>query len=162
PDGVLDGMFAAYVTLLEALVTDETAWVSPPPALMPAEQVAVRAAANATEGEASGATLHGRFFERAARHADRIALCWGDDRTMTHGALARRALRVAAALTGDGVAAGDAVAVSLAKGPDQVAAVLGVLAAGGVYVPVGVDQPVVRRDRIVERSGAKVVVDVAW
>ena len=36
---------------------------------------------------------------------------------------------------------GDPVAITIAKGPGQIIAVLGVLAAGGVYVPVGVDQP---------------------
>ncbi|MEV4203212.1 amino acid adenylation domain-containing protein, partial [Micromonospora globbae] len=40
----------------------------------------------------------------------------------------------------------------------QVVAVLGVLAAGGVYVPVGVDQPAARRDRILTRAGVRTIV----
>ena len=37
------------------------------------------------------------------------------------------------------------MAVTLPKGADQITAVLGVLAAGAAYVPVGVEQPAVRR-----------------
>jgi amino acid adenylation domain-containing protein len=48
--------------------------------------------------------------------------------------------------------------VTLGKGPEQVAAVLGVLAAGGTYVPVGVDQPVQRRGRIYRDAGVRLVV----
>jgi amino acid adenylation domain-containing protein len=55
---------------------------------------------------------------------------------------------VAARLVADGVRPGDTVAVTIAKGPDQITAVLGVLAAGAAYVPVGVDQPDLRRDEI--------------
>jgi amino acid adenylation domain-containing protein len=72
--------------------------------------------------------------------------------------LADRALRVAAALVSVGVGVGDVVGVTVRRGPEQVAAVLGVLAAGGVYVPVGVDQPVVRRERIFAAAGVRCVV----
>jgi amino acid adenylation domain-containing protein len=51
------------------------------------------------------------------------------------------------------------VGVCLPKGPDQIAAVLGVLAAGGVYVPVGVDQPGMRRATILAAAGTVTVLD---
>ncbi|WP_346055811.1 hypothetical protein [Amycolatopsis dongchuanensis] len=38
-------------------------------------------------------------------------------------------------------------------------AVLGVFAAGAAYVPVGVDQPAARRDRILATAGVRVVLD---
>ncbi|EBR5147985.1 AMP-binding protein, partial [Salmonella enterica] len=44
------------------------------------------------------------------------------------------------------------MAITLEKGPQQIIAVLAVLAAGAVWLPVGVHQPVARRDRIM-RSG---------
>ncbi|MEV7028391.1 amino acid adenylation domain-containing protein, partial [Kitasatospora sp. NPDC093558] len=50
------------------------------------------------------------------------------------------------------------VAVTLPKGPDQIAAVLGVLAAGAAYLPVGVDQPAARRERIHGLAGVRLVV----
>ncbi|WP_449066834.1 AMP-binding protein, partial [Planomonospora algeriensis] len=76
-----------------------------------------------------------------------------DAGVVTYGELAERALGVAGWLRASGVVPGDAVGVVLPKGADQVVAVLGVLAAGGVYVPVGVDQPVVRRESMLARAG---------
>ncbi|WP_444543636.1 amino acid adenylation domain-containing protein [Nocardia otitidiscaviarum] len=75
--------------------------------------------------------------------------------TLTYGELAAQALAVAGALRAAGVRPGDAVAVQLPKGPDQIVATVGVLAAGGVYVPIGFDQPAARRAEII-RTGAVV------
>src|SRR5690606_9765718 len=44
------------------------------------------------------------------------------------------------------------------KGHRQVPAVLGVLAAGATYLPIGEDQPAARRDTILQRGGARVVI----
>jgi yersiniabactin nonribosomal peptide synthetase len=51
--------------------------------------------------------------------------------------------------------------VTLPRGPGQVAAVLGVLLAGGVYVPVGVEQPAARRGRIYAAAGVRAVLTSA-
>ena len=47
--------------------------------------------------------------------------------------------------------------VRIAKGPRQLTALLGVLAAGAAWVPLGADQPATRRSRILERADATVV-----
>jgi mycobactin phenyloxazoline synthetase len=57
-------------------------------------------------------------------------------------------LTLAAALRARGVRVGDAVAVMGPKTAEQVPALLGILAAGGVYLPIGVDQPRDRAERI--------------
>ncbi|MEJ8668137.1 amino acid adenylation domain-containing protein [Streptomyces sp. MS1.AVA.1] len=77
-------------------------------------------------------------------------------RRLSYGELADRSLRAAGALVERGVRSGDTVAVSLPKGPDQLTAVLGVLAAGAAYVPIGVEQPAARRDRIRTTAGFRV------
>ncbi|WP_430785144.1 amino acid adenylation domain-containing protein [Actinoplanes sp. G11-F43] len=152
--GVLDAMFAAYTETVGRLA--DTDWERPPIPLLPAGQAAVRRAANETAGPMPDSLLHDRFFTLAARDPDAEALLWrGGSRT--RGELADDALRIAAALTGHGVRPGDTVGVSLPKGPDQIAAVLGVLAAGGVYVPIGVDQPAIRRDRMHRVAGLRAV-----
>ncbi|MFI9804301.1 amino acid adenylation domain-containing protein [Streptomyces sp. NPDC052301] len=157
PAGVLDTMFQAYTTLLRSLAADD--WSGPPHIPLPHSQLRCRTEANSVTRRESGRLLHQEFFTRAAERADAPALLWGSDGRLGHGELAERALRVAGALVTHGVRPGSPVVVTAPKGPDQIAAVLGVLAAGGTYVPVGVDQPRERRARIHGLSGAVLALD---
>ena len=158
PEGMLDAMFGAYARLLRWLAAPETDWEGPLPSLLPAEQRAVRAKVNATIGPESARLLHEGFFARAAEEPDRLALAWGDDGQLSYGQLAERARRLAGALVEHGLRPGEPVAVTLPKGPDQVVAVLAILYAGGAYVPVGVDQPPRRRERIYASAGIRLLV----
>ncbi|MCI3275399.1 amino acid adenylation domain-containing protein [Streptomyces cylindrosporus] len=153
PAGLIDAMFAAFHGLVTRLGTDDGIWEQPVPALLPPEQSAVRAAVNATAAPRSHRLLHQAFFERAAEHPDAPALLWGAEGALSYGELADRALRTAAALRERGTRPGDTVAVSLPKGPDQLTAALGVLAAGAAYVPIGIEQPAARRERIQATAG---------
>jgi yersiniabactin nonribosomal peptide synthetase len=160
PDGLIDAMFGAYVGLLRRLGTGP-AWVEPLPPMLPAGQARIRAAVNETAGPAPEQPLHAGFFEQAALHPERNALLWRGGGTLAYATLADRALRIAALLGEHGVEPGDAVAVTLPRGPDQIAAVLGVLAAGAAYVPVGIDQPAGRRTRIFRNAGVRVALTPA-
>jgi amino acid adenylation domain-containing protein len=158
-EGVLDAMFGAYRELLHWLGSSESDWGGRLPELLPRDQGAVRAAVNMTRGEESGRLLHEDFFAWAEREPDAAAVMWGEAGCWSYGETAHRALQLAALLRQKGVRSGDTVGVSLAKGPAQVVAVLGVLAAGGVYVPVGLEQPPARRQRIFDSAGIRTIVD---
>lgn len=100
--------------------------------------------------------IHQGFFITAQRNPELEALLWdenGSIRTMTYGELADKALRLAAFFLEKGIKPGEAVAVSIPRGPNQVIAVLAVLAAGAAYVPIGIAQPVGRRERIYRIGG---------
>jgi amino acid adenylation domain-containing protein len=155
PDGLLDAMFDAYRRLLAWLADNE--WTTPTPTLLPAAQQAVRDRVNRTAGPLPERRLHEEFFDLARRHPDRPALLWDTDRNRRYGELADQALRIGAALVERGLRPAEPVAVTLPRGPDQIAAVLGILAAGGSYVPVGVEQPAARRARIYRRAGVRLV-----
>ncbi|GGO10057.1 hypothetical protein GCM10010116_20240 [Microbispora rosea subsp. aerata] len=158
PDGMLDAMMSAYEALVRGLLAGD--WESALPEIpLPAAQRERRAEVNSDTRPLTGNLLHTAFFEHAAERAGRPALLWGDDEVMTHDELARRALGIAGALAQRGVGRGSYVAVIAPKGPQQIAAVLGVLAAGAAYVPIGVDQPAERRARILELSGAALILD---
>ena len=157
PDGMIADMFDAYCSAVSSLAASD--WSEPFPDLLPPSQRAARAEANSEGADLGGGTLHGRFFARAQAEPDAPALRWGADGEATYGELAGRALRIAGGLAAAGVGEGDRVAVRLPKGPGQVAAVLGVLAAGAAYVPVGVSQPEARAALILEQAGASLCVD---
>ncbi|MDV6287249.1 AMP-binding protein [Streptomyces sp. UP1A-1] len=156
-EGVLDAMFSAYGRLLRHLVTDD--WRAPLPDLVPASQYERRAAQarRAALEPVAPRTLHEPFFTRATTAPDRTALVTTAGEEVTYGALAAQALRVAAALGDAGVRPGDLVAVTLPKGPEQIAAVLGVHAVGAAYVPLSLEQPAARRERVHATAGFDVV-----
>jgi len=156
PDGLLDTLFDAYGALLDALAGDD--WTAPVAARLPAAQERVRATVNDSGAPAPARRLHDAVLARAARQPDRPALLWGEDGRLSYGELAGRALRLAAGLRAGGIGRGDLVAVTLPKGPDQAVAVLGVLAAGAAYVPIGIAQPPLRRARLCRQAGIRAVI----
>ncbi|ROO60470.1 amino acid adenylation domain-containing protein [Micromonospora sp. Llam0] len=155
PPGVLDDMFGAYLALVTALA--DSPWDAPAPTALPSDQVRQRQLVNATAAPERERTLHLPFFAMARDDPDEPAVVDHTGAVLTRGQLADKALRVAALLRAKGVSPAEPVAVSLPKGPDQIVAVLGVLAAGAAYVPVGVDQPPARRDRTLATADARIV-----
>ncbi|MBF6332578.1 non-ribosomal peptide synthetase [Nocardia transvalensis] len=163
PEGMIDAMFACYTAAIGRLA-DEAGWSAEAAVRLPVEQALVRARVNATDGPVSGRCLHQGFFDHAATAPDDVAVVWGlgaEAGAWTYGDLARQALAVAGALQASGVRPGDAVAVQLPKGREQIVAVLGVLAAGAAYVPIGFDQPVARRTEILCTAEVSAALSVA-
>src|SRR5262249_21795410 len=148
---------ARFTAAVQRLAEGDAGWDAEAAARVPCAQAKVRAAVNATDGPVSGRCLHQGFFDHAAANPDAPAVVWGlagAEGAWSYGELARRSLSVAAALRAGGVRPGDAVAVQLPKGREQIAAVLGVLVAGGTYVPIGFDQPDARRAKILQTADA--------
>ena len=154
--GVADAMFAYHLAELTRLATDDAAWDAPDPPAVPEAQRAVRDAVNSATAPPSGETIHDGFFRNALAAPDAPAV-FSDDGDLTYGELRTRALAVAEALRGNGVRPGDLVALIGPKCAEQIPAVLGILAAGAAYLPIGADQPADRAARILESSGVTAV-----
>lgn len=143
PHGMVAAMFERYTDAVAALCTGADGWNSDAAVRLPASQERVRRAVNATAGPVTGRRLHEGFFDFAQSNPGMPAVVWGfgdEDGVWSYRDVAAQALAVAGALR-SGVRPGDCVAVQLPKGRDQIPAVLGVLAAGATYVPIGFDQP---------------------
>lgn len=158
PVGVLRAVATALADLMGRLAGDAD-WSGPIPALLPPDQRQARARPKDVVTGPWGSMLHEHVLARAAERPDSPAVLWGVDGQWTYAELAERASRIATSLVRSGLAPAEAVAVTLPKGPDQVAAVLGVLMSGGTYVPVGTAQPSRRADRIRRVAGTRVVLD---
>lgn len=156
PGPVLDDMFAAFGALLRRLADEDGAWDGDPLTL-PAHQARRRAAVNDTARPVGGALLHEALLDRAHRRPDATAVI---DRSgsIDYATLTGRAAAVAAALAEHGHKPHQRVAVVLEKGWEQIAGALGVLLAGGTYVPVEAAQPDARRNKIIESAGIGLVV----
>lgn len=154
PEGVIDAMFTRHIAELERLATDDTAWEAPTPEPMSAAQRAVRDAVNSRTAAPSGAALHTGFFASAAARPAATAMI-SEARRWTYAELAEEVSAVASALQIAGITPGDTVAVLGPKGAEQIIAVLAILAAGGVYLPIGVDQPADRTEKILATGGVR-------
>ncbi|MDT5116098.1 MAG: mycobactin phenyloxazoline synthetase [Mycobacterium sp.] len=152
--GVIDAMFAHQIDELLRLACGDQPWELAGASALPAEQRAVRDAVNSRTAEPSGEALHDGFFRQAAQRPDAPAV-FSSSGDLTYAQLRDQVLAVVAALRTAGVEAGETVAVVGPKTAEQVPAVLGILAAGAAYLPIGVDQPRERAHRILETGGVR-------
>lgn len=152
--GVIDAMFAHHLAELHRLTADET-WTTPDSPAVPEAQRAVRARVNSTVADPSGEVLQDGFFRQAQRQPDAPAV-FSSSGDLSYAQLRDQAVAVAAALRTAGVRPGDSVAVMGPKTAEQVPALLGILAAGGIYLPIGADQPRDRAERILATGSVRV------
>ncbi|MEV6345246.1 amino acid adenylation domain-containing protein [Actinoplanes sp. NPDC051851] len=156
PDGMVADIRTATLGLLDWLARDEDRWDEPMPSLLPAGQVEARQAYNRTAGPVPDGLLHEPFFAVAARDPRRTAVVTAG-RTLSYGELAGRAYTIAGRLRPLRVRPSELIAVIMEKGWEQCAAVLGVLAAGGAYLPIDPDLPPERVRLLLEHSRARAV-----
>ena len=157
PAELPDRMFAAYQQLLHWLAAENNNWQTSPDILAPSRQQRPDNAVFLPAVPAASC-LHTTFFEFAAAYPQATALIDSAAGTcLSYGELAAAALQVAAFLRKKGIKAGEPVAVTLPRGPAQIIAVFGILAAGACYVPVSMDQPLTRRERIHNKAAIRCV-----
>jgi len=149
-------MCRALVTVLEAVVDDPDRPISRLPLVGAADRCACSDATAPAVAEAEQHTLHGLFEAQAARTPDRTAVRHGQ-RQFTYAELDRRASAVARHLRSHGLQSEQPVSVCLERSAELVIAMLGVLKAGGVYVPLDPHQPPERLAYFIEDARAQVV-----
>ncbi len=97
-------------------------------------------------------------FDSVARErGDGVALAF-DGGEMTYSELRDRSLAAAATLRARGIGEGSRVALAMERSPGLIVAILGVLRAGGAYVPVDPESPSARTSRMLEDTGASLLV----
>jgi amino acid adenylation domain-containing protein len=128
--------------------------------LLPAAQLAARAAVNAT-GPAITPPPPGLLHTLIAPPSDRPAVV-APGRTLSYAELHRRAAALAATLRRLGARPNVLVAVVMEKGWEQVVAVYGILAAGGAYLPIDASLPAERRRFLLADGGVEIVVTQPW
>lgn len=142
--GVLDNMFAAYCQLVRSLAETDLAWDNKDPVLLPTHTLDQRISDHCTHSSWQARHLHAGFVKRSLTNPHASALAYGDER-LSYGALLARAAGIADYLRGQGLQAGEPVAVVMHKGWEQIAAVLGILLAGGAYMPIDANLPAKRQ-----------------
>ncbi len=101
-------------------------------------------------------SLHEQFSAIARQQPRRLAVRAGDT-AVTYGQLDAQSDRLAAALGLRGVRPGDRIGLCCGRGHELIAGMLGILKAGGVYVPIDPSFPDARIDLLVRDSDVQVV-----
>ncbi|MGW3499077.1 non-ribosomal peptide synthetase [Streptomyces sp. NPDC001020] len=101
--------------------------------------------------------VHRQVADQAARTPDAVAVVCGTTR-LTYAELDRRVKQLAARLRAGGVGPETPVGVCLPRSADLVVALLGVLRAGGTYVPLDPSFPDERLSYLLSDTGARRVV----
>src|SRR6185436_504820 len=102
-------------------------------------------------------TLPELFAEQAARFPQRVAVELGGER-LTYAGLHRRASALASRLRRLGVGPDELVGLYGARSPEMIVGVLGILAAGGAYLPLDPGYPTERLAWMLADAGARRVV----
>ncbi|MBT2902430.1 AMP-binding protein, partial [Streptomyces sp. McG3] len=105
-------------------------------------------------------SLIARVRDHASTRPDAIALT-DDHGSLTYAELAGRASRLTRELLAAGVMADDRVAYHGERGVDAVVAFLGILGAGGAYLPLDPNAPLARKADMVTASGARHLITTA-
>lgn len=154
-------MAAHFQTLLEGVVADPEARISRLPLLTDDERrLALETWNDTATGEAQAECVHRLVEAQAARAPDEIAVVCGE-RSLTHAELNRRANQLAHHLKGIGVEPEVVVGALFDRSIEMVVALLGVLKAGGVWLPLDPDSPVERLNFMLEDAGARVLLTQA-
>jgi L-cysteine---[L-cysteinyl-carrier protein] ligase PchF len=152
--GVLEVMFDAYCELLQQLADSGAPWRQNQVLSLPVQQQVQRQAVNATADELSRDLLHSSFIRQALKTPRAVAIATME-KQICYGELLVLSNKLAKRLLDCGINDNELIAVSMEKGWEQVVAVLGILIAGGVYLPIDPNLPKVRRKQYFEQSSAK-------
>ncbi|MFD8519481.1 amino acid adenylation domain-containing protein [Streptomyces capillispiralis] len=154
----VEGYSRALTAVLEAFVADP----SVPAGTVDVLDTAVRSRLldewSPRPVPAAARTLPDLLALRTAETPDREALVCGD-LSLTYAELTDRVERIAAWLRGRGVRDEEPVGIAMDRSAEYVLAVLGVIRAGAVYVPVDHRWPAARREHVLGDSGIRLILE---
>ncbi|MCW5787556.1 MAG: amino acid adenylation domain-containing protein [Nitrospira sp.] len=147
-----------FQTLLAGICAQSDRRLNELPFLSPEEQVQALLVGPEPSVEAAGFSDFAAAFEaQVERSPDAVAVeCRGV--TRTYAELNGEADRIAHALSTVGVGPDTVVALLLDRGIMLLTAIVGVLKAGGAYLPLDLTHPAARWNEVMASSGARVVV----
>jgi amino acid adenylation domain-containing protein len=135
---------------------DGVRYVRDLPLMSAAEEQRLIVEWNETAREYPRACVHELFAVQAARRPEAVAVECGEER-LSYGELNRRANRLAHYLRRAGVGAESLVGILMERSIEMMVAILGVLKAGGAYLPLDARYPTSRLAFMLKDAGGGVV-----
>ncbi len=156
----MERLIAHVRQVLDAMVRDRRQRVSELPLLTDAERAFYRpAVVPAVTPRTTSARSVPELFEATVDRAPDSVAVTADGSSLTYRQVDLAANRLARHLRGRGVTTGTAVGLSVRRTSAMAVGMLGILKAGGVYVPVDPSYPPDRINHMLGQAGAALVVD---
>ncbi|HSA60672.1 MAG TPA: amino acid adenylation domain-containing protein, partial [Nitrospiraceae bacterium] len=150
-------MLGHYKLLLQSALADPKARISRLPLLSKSEwKQQVQEWNRTRQAYPRSACFHELFEAQVKRSPDALALSMGRNR-LNYNELNARANQLARFLRNLGVGPGVTVGISLDRSPEMVIALIGVMKAGGTYVPLDPEYPPERIHFMMEDAAAAIV-----
>jgi amino acid adenylation domain-containing protein len=161
-DAALRGRMSEYAeNIVRAMATDADAVIDKAALLSEEERHRQLVEWNATEQTyPRDSCIHELVEAQATRTPDAVAVVH-EDRQVSYAELNARANALARCLQRQGVGPEARVGICLQRSPEMMVGILGVLKAGGCYVPLDPGYPVTRLEYLLADSGARLVVTSA-
>src|SRR6185369_3215181 len=156
-DGTISRMLGHFRQALQNLATDPDQRLDDVTFMSEAEiqQLVVEWNQTGTEYPVD-CCIHLLFEQQAEQNPDAVAVA-ADEELISYAQLNRRANQLAHYLQSFGVGPEVAVGISLDRSPELIVALLGILKAGGVYVPLDPSYPIERLTSILEDAQVPVI-----
>ena len=149
-------MAGHWQSLLEGIAANPECRIGELPLLAPAERQELLVGWSQTGSAKPQACVHELFSAQVQRVPKAVAVQCGK-LELTYGDLDQRAERLARKLRGMGVGPNQPVVICVDRSPEMIVGILGVLKAGGTYVPLDPTYPGGRLEFMLADCGAKVL-----
>ena len=154
---VMDEMFAGFVNIIKELCKNPYKILDlKNPVELPENILQVRHDINSTQRKFPKRTLGDGFLKMLNKNPEKTALIFKGN-TYSYRKLSLYVSSIMEALKNNKIKSGDRIAVNIEKNEWQIASVLAIVLSGAVYVPIDVDQPINRKNKILKKSDVKVV-----
>ncbi|MFC8124229.1 amino acid adenylation domain-containing protein [Streptomyces sp. NPDC057302] len=157
PADYVRGLAGQYLTLLEGVVADPSAQLATVSVLDEHSRALVRAAADHGRATRQPPSCLHRIIERQARRSPDAVAVVDPGARLTYRQLDEQADQVAQMLRKHGVGPDQPVAISIGHTRHLLVAMLGVLKAGGAYLPLDPELPEARTQDMLSRSGCVLI-----
>jgi amino acid adenylation domain-containing protein len=155
----IDKLGAQLLRVLQAIVSDPAQEAVRVDLLDAAETALVVDEWNRTNADFPQGTLDSLFVEQAQTTPDAIAIVGLDGREWTYREADEESSQIARRLAARGVTTGSVVGVRMERSAETILALLAILKAGAVYLPLDPDYPADRLEFMVQDAGAALVLE---
>ncbi|AGX42689.1 non-ribosomal peptide synthetase [Clostridium saccharobutylicum] len=152
---VIDDMFGVFKNTLTNCLKDDTNWEKEINLNLPERTQLTRKKVNATEKDYPKENLLSGIYNSFRIYPKKSAVIF-DGRSYSYEEVQAYAALIQAELEKNRLKPGDRVGILLEKGIWQIAAVIAVLSMGGVYIPIDIEQPWSRQEKIIDQAGIKI------